>query len=495
MTNTQIGNQLSCDVNLPSTIIPKRILLIEPDYKNKYPPLGLMKISTYHKQNGDDVVFYKGCLEELKQQIWDRIYISSLFTFHWNKTIQTIKYYLTSVKDPSTNIVVGGVMATLLKNEIQDEVKVKVVAGLLNEKGKLGYIDDEKIDSCTPDYSIIDRSKNLLLKYSYPVVDSYIAYATRGCIRHCDFCAVPILEPRFTNSISIAKQVNAIKNTYGEKRHLLLLDNNILASNEFNKIIDEIKSVGFEKGAKYQTLINGRKMSLVRHVDFNQGIDARLLSTEKMKRLGELAINPLRIAFDDYKNRDIYIEKVRLAAECGIEILSNYILFNFKDSPHDFYYRLKINVDLNEEFEKKGYKCRIWSFPMKFSPISGEYCKGRKYVGNHWNKKYLRGIQCILLATHGVVGPKRHFFEEAFGRNEKEFIQLIMLPEDFIINREKHKENGDRVRLEESLASLNDEQGCVIEQTIINNNFNNLDSLYFDPSILDILKLFKPSHK
>ena len=40
-----------------------RILLVEPNYKNKYPPMGLMKISTYHKGRGDEVAFYKGVID------------------------------------------------------------------------------------------------------------------------------------------------------------------------------------------------------------------------------------------------------------------------------------------------------------------------------------------------------------------------------------------------------------------------------------------------
>jgi hypothetical protein len=40
-----------------------KILLIEPNYSNKYPPIGLMKLSTYHKNLGHEVVFYKGELK------------------------------------------------------------------------------------------------------------------------------------------------------------------------------------------------------------------------------------------------------------------------------------------------------------------------------------------------------------------------------------------------------------------------------------------------
>jgi hypothetical protein len=42
----------------------RNVLLLEPNYKNKYPPIGLMKLATYHKMIGDNVVFYKGELKE-----------------------------------------------------------------------------------------------------------------------------------------------------------------------------------------------------------------------------------------------------------------------------------------------------------------------------------------------------------------------------------------------------------------------------------------------
>ena len=472
----------------------KNILLIEPDYKNKYPPLGLMKISTYHKQKGDNVVFFKGCSKNLKEKIWDRIYVSTLFTFYWSKTIKTIKYYSKSVRRLS-DVFVGGIMATLMKDEIKDQTGVIVVEGLLNSKGKIGYNDDYTIDNLLPDYEIIDTKYNKILNYIYPESDSYLVYATRGCIRKCKFCAVPFLEPKFENGISILKQVEEIKNRYGEKRKLLFLDNNILASEKFLKIIKDIKQLGFSKGAKLIYHKNGRKIYLNRYVDFNQGLDARLLSEDKMKLLSEIAIYPIRIAFDDIKLRKIYIEKVKLASKYGIRNLSNYILFNYKDTPEDFYERLKINIELNEVFKKRGLKSYIWSFPMKYSPIFGKSSRNRKYIGKNWNKKYLRAIQCILLATHGVVGPKKDFFERAFGGNVNEFKEILMLPENYIIYRNHNQKNGNRDRLKKMIKLLESNKRQELYNIIFSNGSNDLESKTDDKKLLRILEFYKINNK
>jgi hypothetical protein len=83
---------------------------------------------------------------------------------------------------------------------------------------------------------------------------------------------------------------------------------------------------------------------------------------------------------------------------------------------------------------------------VKYVPLEGPFSKNRKYIGKHWNKKFLRGIQCILLATHGVVGPKRAFFEKAFGRDVQEFCRIILMPEDYIIHRKQHESDGSTRR-------------------------------------------------
>ncbi|TIS16154.1 MAG: radical SAM protein, partial [Mesorhizobium sp.] len=65
----------------------KNILLIEPGYKNKYPPLGLMKIAQYHGPRGkkDRVRFIKGEDRSVLSQAWDRIYVTTLFSFEYPK--------------------------------------------------------------------------------------------------------------------------------------------------------------------------------------------------------------------------------------------------------------------------------------------------------------------------------------------------------------------------------------------------------------------------
>lgn len=550
----------------------RKVLLIEPNYKNKYPPISLMKIATYFRMIGDDVRFYKGDMKLLAVELicedllkhleilfpevqwtdyypklfsfirigrysifdgikffenefvidavkeyrkkyknkeyfsnpkFDKVGITTLFTFYWDITIETINFAKQLCKKQE-DVMVGGIMSSLLPEEVYRATGIHPFIGLLNHPGDIDKGNSIIIDELPLDYSILEE-----IDYIYPANNSFFAYTTRGCINKCKFCAVPKLEPIYEDFIELKKQIEATSQRFGEQRDLLLLDNNILASQCYEKIIDEIKACGFEKGAtyippnEYTIMINNlksgyndrayirkavklyhnllekikiveekkllymkleekrciypytaTKKSIIeldkyiaplyskiykpvkrkRIVDFNQGVDSRLITINNMKKLSEININPLRIAFDHWKLKDVYERSVRIAVKNGIKNLSNYLLYNFEDTPEELYYRLRLNVDLCEELD-----ARIYSFPMKYHPINdSQFAKNRDYIGKHWNRKFIRAIQAVLNSTKGKIGRGIDFFEEAFGRDIDEFRKILWMPETFIIYRRKY---------------------------------------------------------
>lgn len=414
------------------------ILLIEPGYSNKYPPLGLMKISYFHKYILNDYVrFAKGELPEtFKDKKWDRVYVTTLFTFEWEKTKKALEYALSVAKDPK-EVYTGGILATLMPELIaQNFPTIKNNPGLLNHVGTLGLPGEECIDTLTPDYSILD---DIADEYVYPAHDAYFTYMTRGCGMKCQFCAVQTLEPTYKPYLSITENIQHINELFGEKKDLLLMDNNVLKSPQFDTIIDEIKSLGFSKGATYKNPRTGKQVQ--RYVDFNQGLDANLLTPHKAKRLAELAIRPARIAFDHIEDETKYKQAIRLCAENGITHMSNYLLYNgdsfsgkgqsyHADTPSDLYERMRITMDLGEELSQElGHRIAIFSFPMRYIPLSD---LRRGYVGSQWNPKYLRALQRMLIPTQGKGVSSRSFFEAAFGTSKEEFVQFLAMPEDHL---------------------------------------------------------------
>lgn len=250
---------------------------------------------------------------------------------------------------------------------------------------KLQNLINELFEKLENKKQFIDKEKILALFYTNSLVDPTTTY----------------LEYSLKSKEYFAERFNVFKNTY------------------------EIISPIFDK--------HRNKAYKQKYVDFNQGIDARLLTEKKMALLAKINIRPLRVAFDDIELKDIYTKKLKLAGKYGIKNSSNYILYNYTDTPEDLYERLKINIDLNQK-----EKLNIYSFPMKYLPIEDF---DRKYVGEHWNKKYLRGMQVVLNAVHGAVMPGKKFFEVAFGKNEKEFKQILMYPEEYTFYRMKNKQN------------------------------------------------------
>lgn len=602
----------------------RKVLLVEPNYKNKYPPMGLMKIATYFRDSGDDVRFFKGDLQEFvleldvddlienlalvnssvnwkqyKRQLmdffrlghhaildddeilsgdiiayemirtarrkykaqdyfenprFDFVGITTLFTFYFDITVETINFAKRLCKNQQ-NVMVGGIMSSLIPEKVFEATGIHPFIGQLNKPGDIDEGDTRIIDRLPLDYSILEE-----IDYKYPANNAYFAYMTRGCVNRCAFCAVPKLEPEYCDYIGIKDQIRVVSERFGVQRDLLLLDNNVLASKCFNKIIDEIRECGFEKGARFfpqnqyeisiknlQDNYNNRayvrkciglykelmdKMpenqkgdfylllesnnllsvdtatrenilaidekvrplfvkfysnarSKMRIVDFNQGIDSRLVTAENMKKLSEICIKPLRIAFDHWELREIYETAIRRAVNAGITDLSNYLLYNFKDRPEELYYRLKMNAELCEELNAS-----IYSFPMKYHPIDNDsYFMNRDYIGVHWNRKFIRAVQAVLNSTKGCIGRGLDFFYEAFGKDEERFWTIMWMPEAFIIYRMKFKNNLAK-EWETLFRGLSEDKLSVVKDVVSGDRFSGLDISQFDPEIQNVLKYY-----
>jgi hypothetical protein len=435
----------------------KNILLIEPGYKNKYPPLGLMKVAQYHGPFGkqDNVRFIKGEDRSVLGTAWDRVYVTTLFSFEFPRISQSIDFALYVANGQADKVFVGGIAASLMHDRFISEPRwhgIRFIKGLLSQPPAISLQLDEfseelysedrfgrPIEDLIPDYSILDQ-----ISYRYPVQDAYFTYASRGCIRKCSFCGVPKLEGDQRDTESISAIVNGVEKLYGAKKDLTLMDNNVVASPLFKEIIAEIRDLGFTPGAK----LHRGKAPIQRRVDFNQGVDARILCKDPvyLRELSRICIKPLRIAFDHIGLRKPYEQAIRYAHDFGLNELSNYMLYNFHDSPADLYQRMRLNLDLNDELG-----IRIWSFPMRYQPTDRP---DRTFVGEKWTRYQLRSMQLILQATHGVVSGSSVFFKRAFGDTEESFQEILLRPQHYIFNREWYERLSGRDEFGEYQAAM-----------------------------------------
>ena len=159
----------------------KNILLIEPGYPNKYPPLGLMKIAAYHSQQGHRVRFVKGIepLFPVLDGVPDRVYVTTLFSFEWRRTAAAIDFAVQAAAGQKERVFVGGIAATLMRDAFLDVPEwhgIRFIAGLLDgppgealqlANSEFGRRTGTPIEELTPDYSILEQ-----VEYTYPVCDN-----------------------------------------------------------------------------------------------------------------------------------------------------------------------------------------------------------------------------------------------------------------------------------------------------------------------------------
>jgi hypothetical protein len=98
------------------------------------------------------------------------------------------------------------------------------------------------------------------------------------------------------------------------------------------------------------------------------------------------------------------------------------VLYNFNDTPEDFYYRLKELVKM---------KCD--AFPMRFQPLSGTFAKEKSsFIGKHYTKEMLDNFKVFFSSVYinGCIGKGTTLekFEETFGKTPEEFVAKLKQP-------------------------------------------------------------------
>lgn len=246
-----------------------KIGLIDVDGHN-YPNLPLMKLSAWHKANGDDVEWYNYLLSGH----CDRVYMSKVFTFtdDYSEPIDT------------------------------DEI-VKGGTGYFYPTG--GNTLPEEIEHIYPDY---DLYKGIV----EDVDNTAYGFMTRGCPRGCDFCIVKDKEGRRSYKVADLSEF------WNGQKNIELLDPNTLACPEWENVLQQL----IDSGAR---------------VNFNQGLDIRMMTPQKAEMLGQIKISAIHFAWDRIKDKDIILpkfEQFRELSKIHPHNLQVYVLTNF-DSTHE----------------------------------------------------------------------------------------------------------------------------------------------------------------
>ena len=218
-----------------------KIGLVDVDGRN-FPNLALMRLSAWHKAQGDAVEWWNGFTH------YDRVYLSKVFTF-----------------TPDHDTVVDA-----------DEIIT----------GGTGYKDygalPPEVEAMFPDYSI------------YPQYKQAIGFLTRGCVRFCPWCIVP----RKEGGIRPAAGWDQLKRP--DSRELVLMDNNVLACEHG---VEQIRRMGREEV----------------WVDFNQGLDARLITPETAALLAKLHwIRFVRLSCDTSAMLPVIEQAAAYLREAGV---------------------------------------------------------------------------------------------------------------------------------------------------------------------------------
>lgn len=242
--------------------------LIDVDAYN-FPSLPLMKLSAWHKKRGDSVEWYSPLWSGHK----DRVYMSKVFS-----ASDDFAYYV-----EADEIIKGGTgYAITLDNGV------------------------ERYD-CTKDKPLPQEIEHIMLDYSLYNTESAFGFLSRGCPRGCDFCHVKAKEGGHSYKVADLDEF------WTGQKEIVLCDPNILACPDWSDLLDQL--------AQSRAL-----------VDFNQGLDIRLMTEKKAEALNKVRTKRIHFAFDRFQDADIILPRLKEFAEVtnrNVRSISVYVLCGF----------------------------------------------------------------------------------------------------------------------------------------------------------------------
>jgi len=294
-----------------------KVGLIDTDGHN-FPNIPLMKLSAWHKKQGDFVEWYS----PLTSGHMDRVYLSKVFSF-------TPDY---PYPIDSDEIIRGG-----------SGYAIQLVDGLEVYDKSLDKNLPDEIDHIYPDYEL----------YPELTKDTAYGFLTRGCPRNCDFCHVGAKEGRC--SVKVAD----LSEFWKGQKNIVLCDPNLIACKDWKDLL--------------QQLIDSKAK-----IDINQGIDIRLMNPEKAEMLSRLRVKNIHFAWDKYEDKEMILPKFQMFREISgwnYRKMTVFVLTNFNSTFEQDLERVYILRDM-------GYNPYIMIYDKAHTTGKDNVRKLQRWVNN-----------------------------------------------------------------------------------------------------------------